>query len=221
MRVECDGCHALVNAQFATEGGVVIATCDDCGKRTVVDAPRVRPAVSAKIVIWRQPRCPKCDRPRVDSDIACPGCGLSTERMANYELARDAATSPAVMAAWENAVTHWHDRAAHDALFERVTATGAYAWAAARYREAARARKSDDPVAPHALERMRRAAEATMLGAAKTTRAATNTESATPYRSTLALLGILVVALIGLLAYQLIRSQRADDPDDPPPAQVR
>jgi hypothetical protein len=213
MRVECESCHELVAASFAIEGRRITATCEKCATKMTIESTSRRattPAMGIAIC------CPKCDRPRGNNEVACPGCGLATERMANYAATRDATTPPEVLAAWERVAASWDDTAAHDALFNRVTATGNYAWAAARYRDAARSKPQEDATSQRALERLRRAAEVTLFASKTRT-----DDEKTPYRGPIAVLVVFVIALAGLLLYQLVRGGQQPAPDDPPGAQVR
>src|SRR5688572_22855922 len=103
------------------------------------------------------PACPKCGAARSELP-ACPRCGLRTDRMATFAAEREASVPEPVRAAWDQVSAAWDDAALHDALFTLTAEHGAYAWTAARYREA-RAGKPEGTIDPH-LERMRKAAEA-------------------------------------------------------------
>lgn len=103
----------------------------------------------------------------------------------------DEAVPDSVRAAWQHAVDGWGEPARHDALLAQVAQHGCYAWAAARYRE-----RGDDPVAQARIERLRKAATATMYATAKP-RADRRTR---PYSVTIAMLIALVtVAIVGFL----------------------
>jgi hypothetical protein len=138
--------------------------------------------------------CPKCGAART-SAAACPKCGLIADRWAAFAAQQTSSVSPAVQAAWQRTVDDWADRARHDAMFELASRTGELAWTAARYREQQRAR-TGDATASAQLERIRRAAEAT-LTVSKTIAA----ERGTPYKSVLAFLLIVVIAAIAGLVY--------------------
>jgi uncharacterized Zn finger protein (UPF0148 family) len=142
--------------------------------------------------------CPKCGTPRAQaaSASACPRCGLASDRMAAYADKRDAEVPEAVAAAWERAVSEWSDLARHDALFALIAQHGAYAWAAAKYREHKRAEAENDAIGDRQVERLRRAAEATLL-ATGTARADTSPK---PYRALLAVLVAMIIAIIAGLA---------------------
>jgi hypothetical protein len=121
------------------------------------------------------------------------------DRMAAYAAAREAAVSDAVRVAWERAVAEWNDSARHDAFLQVVASHGAYAWAAGRYRDAGRAR-AGDVIGPRQLDRLRRAAEATLLASA----GARPDPRTTPYRATMTILAMMVVAIIAGLLYAVV-----------------
>lgn len=217
MRVECESCHAVADATFAIEGGTIAVTCSKCSVRVKVDPDTV--TVTAKPdSAPASERCPKCGRARA-GERACPSCGLAAARMQTFAGSRDAGVSPGLLAAWERVEADWSDRAAHDEVFERTTACGAFAWTAGRYREAQREKPATDDVAKTALERLRRAAEATMMATA----AARAGKETSPYKNTVAIMVVIVLALVGLLIYQFVRSSQLPDTagDDPPAGQVR
>jgi hypothetical protein len=93
----------------------------------------------------------------------------------------------AVRGAWDRCTETWSDAARHDELFKLVVQHSCFAWAAARYRE-----RGDDPIAREQLERLRKAAMAAMFVSA----AARPTKEKTPYRSSLIVLGVLIVAML-------------------------
>ena len=148
--------------------------------------------------------CPKCGAPRGPGD-ACPTCGLATERMAAFKDAREAAVPEAVRTAWQHAIEAWDDGARHDELLRVAAAHDRYAWAAGRYRT----RK--DPISDRQLERLRRAAEATLLASA-TVRPDASTQ---PYRATRGVLMILVVAVVIGLIYAMVIRTRGGSPRGP------
>jgi uncharacterized Zn finger protein (UPF0148 family) len=199
MRVECEACHELVAASFAVTGDAVRATCPAC--RQVMSAPLAAAAPDDV------PTCPKCGAPRGAAG-ACARCGLAAERMAAFEDARDAAVPEAVREAWAHAIAAWSEPARHDDVLRQVAAHNSYAWAAARYRTRGR-----DPIAQRQLDRLRRAAEATLLASA-TVRPDT---AARPYRATAGVLAVLVAAiLVGLIYAAVIRAPAATAPTSPP-----
>src|SRR5215475_5359133 len=198
MRVECESCHDLVTASFALHADALRATCPACHHAMTVP---VAPATAAA------PACPKCGATRRGDATACPGCGLTTSRMADYTDARDAAVPEPVRAAWARAAEAWTDPARHDELLQQVAAHRCYAWAAGRYRTRGR-----DPIAERQLDRLRRAAEATLLAGA-TVRSDT---TATPYRATLGVLAILIAAVVVGLVYATLLRGASDATIAPP-----
>jgi hypothetical protein len=91
-----------------------------------------------------------------------------------------------IRTAWERVTEDFSDPARHDELFKRVVTANCLAWAAARYRE-----RGDDPIAKEQLERLRKAAVASMMVSAATREA----KPKTPYRSSVIVLICLVVAM--------------------------
>lgn len=216
-------------ASFAIDGHAVRATCPVCrhvmsapeatrptgsppdapgpqrpGSSTApvagpADAPATVPADAPADVhideIHDASLCPKCGAVRAGDAIACGSCGLTVARMAAYIDARDAAVPEPVRAAWTRATAAWGDHARHDDLLGLVASHNAYAWAAGRYRT-----RGDDPVARRQLERLRRAAEATLLASA-TVRAGAETK---PYRGTAGVLAVLVVVIVVGLLYAVV-----------------
>jgi hypothetical protein len=140
--------------------------------------------------------CPKCGAVR-DGATACGACGLAVARMAGYIDARDAAVPDPVREAWARAAAAWDDDARHDDLLGLVASHNTYAWAAGRYRT-----RGDDAIARRQLDRLRRAAEATLLASA-TVRPAAGTR---PYRGAAGVLAVLVVVtIIGVLYAVVLR----------------
>jgi hypothetical protein len=130
--------------------------------------------------------------------------------MSAFERDREASVPASVRAAWEAVAAHWDDPAGHDALFTLTAQHQVYAWTAARYREA-RAGKPAGSADPH-LERMRKAAEATLLVTA------TNRETRKqPYLSSfivLALVGFMIV--LGMLLAVYMRGRGPREAATPP-----
>jgi hypothetical protein len=92
-----------------------------------------------------------------------------------------------VTCAWERAVDHWDDPVRHDAVFAAVVQHNGFAWAAARYKE-----RAGDAIADAQLERLRKAATATLLATAT----ARDDRHATPYRKVMVWFAVLVVMLL-------------------------
>lgn len=101
-----------------------------------------------------------------------------------------------VTAAWDRTVEQWDDPSRHEALLAMVVQHSAFAWAAARYKE-----RGDDPVAKARLERIRKAATATLLATAKVR----EPEESSPYKKTLLWLMVLcVMLLLGLVFARIV-----------------
>jgi hypothetical protein len=160
--------------------------------------------------------CPKCGRSR-RGEPACPNCGLSADRMESFAANREAAVPDQLRAAWDDLHAPdssappyrggdpWSDQARHDELLKLVAANNCYAWAAGRYREVIRTRP-EDTTAARQLDRLTRAAEATMLAGA-TARGNTGPK---PYRAVTAVLVMLIVAVVSGLLYAMVIHK--DDP---------
>jgi hypothetical protein len=110
-----------------------------------------------------------------------------------------------VSAAWERVVKQWDDTAAHETLMGLVAKHSCYAWAASRYKE-----RAGDPIADKQLQRLRKAATASLLATA-TTR---HDPDETPYKRTLIWFVVLVVMLVLGLVFTRIVTQNA--PPKPP-----
>lgn len=138
--------------------------------------------------------------------------------MADFAAKRDAPkragnVADALQLQWDRTVAAWSEQAHHDELLRLVTQHDAYAWAVARYREA-QERSVDDLIAPQQIERLRRAAEVTLLSTA-TPRPEATTSS---YRATRAVLAVLIVSAIALLIYGWLANRPApSDPNEVPP----
>jgi hypothetical protein len=124
--------------------------------------------------------------------------------MAAYASARDAAVADPVRDAWTRVTERWTDDAGHDELLRLVVANNCYAWAAGRYRT-----READAIAQRQIERLRRAAEATLLVSAAVRPDAGNRA----YRGVTGVLAILVVVIAaGLLYATVIRGRTAAGP---------
>lgn len=198
MRVECESCRELVVGSFELAGDAVLATCPACHHVMTTALAHAGPASDV-------PMCPKCGAPHADETTACASCGLAADRMAAYTDARDAAVPMPVRDAWTRATESWSDIAAHDDLLRLVASHNCYAWAAGRYRTRGR-----DPVAQRQLDRLRRAAEATLFASAT----ARPDAQAKPYRATRSVLAILIVAVVVGLLYAAVMRGR------PPPSEA-
>jgi hypothetical protein len=148
-----------------------------------------------------------------------------------YAQSRDAAVPEPVAVAWDRALEAWDDAERHDALLRLVAQHRAYAWAAAKYRDAKRAAPASpspfrsypdhavDAIADRQLERMRRAAEATLYASAT----ARDERGKAPYRAAMAILAMLVFAIVaGLVFAAMLERNRpaAPTPGQAIPAEV-
>jgi hypothetical protein len=224
VRVECESCKALADAAFTVHAAEVRMACPACGATMTAAAttaaattaavqPAAAPLPARALEVDRPYRdspgggdadCPKCGAPRTDAP-ACAECGLATERMAAFAEARAAAVPEVVRAAWDHVIAEWSDPARHDALFGLAAEHTAYAWVAACYRGRARAR-GGDPVAERQLERLRRAAEATLFA----TGAVRPVAGAAPYKGVVATLGVLIIVLLAGVFYAIVKSRAAE-----------
>ncbi|HKE19297.1 MAG TPA: hypothetical protein VKB80_30685 [Kofleriaceae bacterium] len=158
-------------------------------------------------------RCPKCDADVAAGAGSCPACGLSADRFDDYQ--RDPVdASPEVAAAWEACASSWDDDAAHERFRAAAAASGAFAFAAARYRQAARERAGDERAAA-GVARIRRMAEAALLARppaaelARAARAPGEHDATRPFRGAAMLLVALVLLVsLGLVAAFTIRALR-------------
>ena len=131
--------------------------------------------------------------------------------MASYADAREAGVPDAVRDAWRRVTEAWSETGRHDELLRVVSIHDSYAWAAGRYRT------RRDELAGRQLERLRRAAEATLLATA-TMRPDPSTA---PYRATRGVLMVLIVALVvGLVYAMVIRGRAPTPPASAVPAQL-
>ncbi len=211
MRVECESCRELVVARFALEGDAIRATCPACQHVTegsIEPRDAARGGVNASAPPVQRGRegplsidgCAKCGAALKPDAAACSACGLAMSRMAAFRDARDAAVAEPVRAAWIRAEDEWRDDARHDDLFRIAATHHAYAWTASRYRT-----RGKDAVAVRQLDRLRRAAEATLLAGAT----ARPDKSAAPYRATAGvLIALVVVVAAGLLYAVVIKDRR-------------
>lgn len=205
MRVECGSCKKLSEARFEQDlDGTVVVTCATCGKPTAAPLGDKR-IKSTTIPIDKL--CPKCGATRKPDAEACAACGIATSRMAAYAEERDAAVPDEVHAAWKVVQASWADPARHDELLLLVSRHNCYAWAAGRYRDKARSRPHD-PIAARQLERLRRAGEATLFATAS----ARPERKAGSYAGVIAVLGVLLLALVGGVIYALTRHNDAPLP---------
>lgn len=218
MRVECPSCHQVVNPALAINSADVGMTCPSCGKHIARDALAAAetdddlktttpiPSTKAKV-------CAKCGAVLREGATACPSCGLAVAKMATFSGREDNVPAP-LKAAWEGVVAVWADEAKHDALFKLVAESGEYSWAAAKYRDQARNRPGD-AIAAKQQEKLKRALEAQLMVSSSKK----DKPGATPYKSTVTMLGILVIMLVIGIFYMVVKSKSVhhDDAPEPPP----
>lgn len=114
-----------------------------------------------------------------------------------------------VTSAWDRVTEQWDDPARHDALLALVVQHNCFAWAAARYKE-----RSGDAIADRQLDRLRRAATATMLATAT----ARTRKEETPYRKVIVWLAVmLAMLLLGLVLTRIIVDIKAPVTTPAPP----
>jgi len=107
---------------------------------------------------------------------------------------------PEVENAWRGITEHWEEGDRHQAFLALVAQHNCFAWAAARYKE-----RAGDAIADAQLDKLRRAAMATMLATAT----AHKRPEKTPYRSTMVvLISLVLLAVFGLICLKLILDSR-------------
>lgn len=143
--------------------------------------------------------CPKCATRVNPARTHCATCGLAHERMAAFAKSRDDVAEP-LTNAWQRALEAWDERGRHDEVLRLVTQHDAYAWAAARYRDRLKERPGD-AVGTEQLERIKRAAEATLVAHA----AVRESKVPSPYRNTMLILAVLILAIVAGLIYAMVR----------------
>jgi hypothetical protein len=215
FRVECPACRALVDAAAtlaATAAGALAFTCPACAATaTLVVGPPVVAGVSAPPAPDPDapPACPKCGATRREHD-ACVRCGLAVAHMAAYAARRDDEVPAEVIAAWAAAEARWDDPASHERLRGLVAQHAAFAWAAARYREAQRQRPGD-AVAAAQLERLTRAAEVTLRATS------TAAQAEPPSRLRLPLIALIILIATTAAGYAILRATPSPAETSPPP----
>jgi hypothetical protein len=112
-----------------------------------------------------------------------------------------------VEAAWQRVVEGWDEPARHEAMLGLVARHGEFAWAAARYKE-----RAGDAIADKQLEKLRKAATATLFATATKKRG-----EDPPYKRTIVIFIVLILMLmIGLLGVKMMHDTRPH-PDDAVP----
>jgi len=115
-----------------------------------------------------------------------------------------------VRAAWDACEQQWDEPARHDAFFALVAQHACFAYAAARYKV-----RAGDAIADRQLERVSKAATATMLATAS---ARPDAKQRAPYRAVVALIVLMLVAALAGLAYVANMKRGPAQPPPPTPA---
>ena len=220
MKAECERCHASVELAFAPVAGGIQVSCPAChetyfgasGEKKAAPAapaPAPAPAVAAA-------DCPKCGLAGArDRGEACPRCGLVFARWTGGDAAATA-TDVEAAALWSAVEADWDDPARHDAFLAFCQRTAQFPFAAARYRAAQAARgAAAEPHAARALERLSKLAfTALELSAKREPRE----PARAPYRNTMAVLGLVLILIVGGLVwaifYQQTKATKLDEGDD-------
>jgi hypothetical protein len=147
--------------------------------------------------------CPKCGSAVKEGASACVKCGLAVERFETFAARRDEAVPEALRTAWNKLreTDAWDDDARHDAVLVLATERGELGWLAGRYREAAKAREGD-PRPGVMLDKIKRATEAMLTATVPRTK-----KEPMPYRSSIVVLGFLVVMIVIGAAYAFLKSR--------------
>lgn len=216
MKAQCDRCKEIVPLEFALAAGGIQVRCPACHACYFVAAgdPASPVAPSAPPKVTRLPgaemTCPKCGeaQPRAD---ACRRCGLLQARWRGSLAAADA-SSPELAhareaaALWAEVETGWDDPARHDTFLAYCQKSGTYAFAASRYR-AALAERPGDAIAERRLRQVRHLAELALLSPRPRAEA-----ERTPFGGAMVVLGLIVLLVVGGLAWALwFRVPAGDD----------
>jgi hypothetical protein len=134
--------------------------------------------------------CPKCDSPLSPSEVACPSCGLRRVMFGRFRTSSMERVPHTLEKLWRQLEGEWASPELHERFLAQVSLCGAYAYAASRYRKAARQRQSD-AIANLQLERLSRMVHAVMAVSAVR---AEGERDGRPYRGVV----ILLVLLVGL-----------------------
>lgn len=189
MKIQCELCHELVTVtEFRASASGIEVDCPACGGA----------------------ECPKCGAAVRDGAEACARCGLLVDRFDGYRDPALEDAPDALVALWPAVEAGWADDAAHERFVQSAMALGAYSYAAAKYREAQRARSGgpDDGRAAHWLAEISRRVEAALLEPAAIRRSATDRRP----RVTQVLMIVLVTAALlgaGIVVMLYFQNQRA------------
>lgn len=165
-------------------------------------------------------RCPKCDAELRPGASACGACGLAAERFEGFQ-SDPAYGPPEVVAGWQACLDTWDDDGAHERFRALAAATGAFAFAARSYRQAARERPGDER-AQAGLARVQRMAEAALLTRPKEPEGTGPVGRRRQNTAALALVVLLLLAALGAVAALMMRTaHRETEPRQSPPSQGR
>ena len=131
--------------------------------------------------------------------------------MAAFVTARAASVPPAVSAAWDALQPHWEEPKRHDALFELAARSDALPWLGGKYRERA---KGDDPIATKNLDKIRKAAEATLFATA-------SSRDDQRKRNSFIALGVVALVLAIIAAVVYLTAGKPAPPSAPTQPQTR
>jgi hypothetical protein len=218
MKAECERCHESVELSFAPVAGGTQVSCPACKQEYFVASDVVDVTVPPVAVLEPLAAdCPKCGlagaRQRGE---ACARCGLVFNRWSYALPTFSTGDDDAAAAVWSAVEANWDDSARHDAFLVLCQRTAQLPYAAARYRAAQAARgAAAEPQATRALERMSKLAfTALELSAKREPREPTRV----PYRNTMAVLGLVLVLIVGGLIwaifYQQTKATKLDEGED-------
>ncbi|HWM86405.1 MAG TPA: zinc ribbon domain-containing protein [Kofleriaceae bacterium] len=168
-------------------------------------APGARSALTPPSTV-----CPKCDSPLSPSESACPSCGLRRAMFGRFRASHGDRVPAALEQLWRQVESQWSDPELHERFLSQVSLCGAYAYAASRYRRAARQRQSD-AISKLQLERLSRMVHAVMAVSA----VRKDERGARPYRGVIALL-VLLVAAGGIGSLYMFHKRGSQAKDDVP-----
>ncbi len=150
MRIECPQCDKLFEAACAKiADDEVRFSCSHCDGSFALPVEsgdkEARVSTRAKVSNPSERCCPKCAVPVESEQLACPSCGLGTERFGDYE-ADEKPEDHDIEDAWQRLAADWESEDAHESFMHVVASTSSYRGAAARYRvteaDASRAKRS-------------------------------------------------------------------------------
>ena len=180
-------------------------------------APRPR---RRSIQVPPSTQCPKCDSPLSPSEPACPSCGLKRAMFNRFRASASDRVPAALERLWRDLEARWSDPEMHERFLAQVSLCGAFAFAAARYRRAARQRQSD-AIAKLQLERLSRMVHAVM--AVSAVRTGARERGARTFRPVMVLMVLMLVVGGGAAMYMFKQRGAAQETIErlPPSIKVR